>query len=130
MDVEHEWHEELPEQCPPSDAIEPIDLVCYRLCEKIPATDGDFLSHRALAPHQVFRAPECIARAISVFGSIDDCADLQKLPIHRHKSIAKVTLGPIAGVIKKTGKARTHYSWWRARGFDPVPSAEAIEAAQ
>lgn len=130
MDAHNIWHEELPEQCPPGDAFEPNNFRCYRLCEQTPFTESDFLSQRALAPEKVFNAPECIARAVSVFTGIEDCINLRKLAIHKKKVVASLTLNPGAGMVKKTGKARTHHSWWRSSSFDPLLIAEVAEIDQ
>lgn len=37
------WHENLPEQCPTSDAFEPSAFVCYRLCNGFEAAESDFV---------------------------------------------------------------------------------------
>lgn len=123
MDVEHEWYEELPEQCPPSNAFNPDGFVCYRLCQCVEPTEGDFLSHRALFPLKTFRAPECRARAISVFGKPEDLDPLLKLAIHKHKAKVKITLGQVDGLAMKTGKD-SHYSWWRSRSFNLIWAIE------
>ncbi|KXK67385.1 hypothetical protein BC89_32205, partial [Pseudomonas monteilii] len=76
----------------------------------------------------VFKAPECIARAVSVFRDYEDCCRLLNLAVHENKVVLKLTLKADAGVIKKTGKSKTHYSWWRQSAFDPAPLAQAVEA--
>ncbi|MBS7691933.1 hypothetical protein I0E98_21970 [Pseudomonas lalucatii] len=123
MDVKHEWYEELPEQCPPSDAFSLDGFVCYRLCECLEPTEGDFLSHRALFPQKTFHAPECRARAISVFKKPEDLDSLLKLAIHKHKAKVRITLGRNDGVAMKTGRD-SHYSWWRSRGFNLMRAIE------
>lgn len=116
MDVEHQWYEELPEQCPPSDAFGLQEFVCYRLCAGEAPQEQDFLSHRALFPAKKFSAPECQARAISVFTKPEDLDPVMKLAIHRQKAKVKIVLGREDGVAKKTGQ-NSHYSWWRSRSF-------------
>lgn len=117
MDVKHEWYEELPEQCPPSETFSLDGFVCYRLCERAEPAEGDFLSHRALFPQKIFRVPECQARAISVFKKPEDLDPVLKLAIHKHKAKVKVILGQADGVAMKTGNG-SHYSWWRSMRFD------------
>lgn len=117
MNVKHEWHETLPEQCPPSDAFRLDGFICYRLCECTKPTESDFLSHRMLFPLKTFHVPECRARAISVFKKSEDLDSLLKLAIHKHKTKVKITLGQDDGVAMKTGKD-SHYSWWRSTSFD------------
>lgn len=125
MEVRNSWYEILPEQCPPGEAFAPIEFVCYRLCESDKPTDGDFLSHRHLFPHKTFNAPECRARAISVFKDKNDLSGILKLPAHRHKAVVQVTLNLGDGVALKTGKG-THYSWWRSNGFDIEKATEVV----
>ncbi|WP_282372353.1 hypothetical protein [Pseudomonas sp. PS02290] len=117
------WFESLPEQCPPSDAFEPEDFVCYRLCRGATATKEDFLSHRELLPNSIFNAPECIARAVSVHSELSDSLKLKGLPAHREKTVFELCLSPKHGMIKKTGKA-SHYSWWRSSSSDPLSFAK------
>lgn len=116
MEVKHEWYEELPDQCPPSGSFSVEGFVCYRLCESAKPAEKDFLSHRKLYPNKVFNAPECRARAISVFKQPEDLDPFLKLPIHKHKAKIKITLCEDDGLAMKTGKA-SHYSWWRSKGF-------------
>lgn len=125
MEVESSWYEALPEQCPPGDAFTPKEFVCYRLCEGEQATSDDFLSHRHLNPLKKFKTPECRARSISVFKSIDDLSNIRKLAAHRHKAVARVTLNSVDGVVKQTGQ-RTHFSWWRSNGFDVEKATEVV----
>ncbi len=126
MSLEKVWYEELPEQCPPSDAFNPDRFVCYRLCECIEPSDGDFLSHRVIFPDKIFRVPECQARSISVFQNPEDLDRILKLAIHKHKAKVKIVLSQNDGVAIKTGKD-SHFSWWRSRGFD-LASATGGEA--
>ena len=123
MEVIHEWYEELPDQCPPSDSFSVEGFVCYRLCESPEPTEKDFLSHRKLFPNKVFNSPECRARAISVFKHSEDLDPLLKLKIHKHKAKIKITLRGEDGLAMKTGKA-SHYSWWRSKGFSMPSVAE------
>ncbi|MDN4149775.1 hypothetical protein QYE80_32680 [Pseudomonas tohonis] len=117
MEVEMTWHEELPEQCPPADALPLEGFFCFRLCDAAEPNEEDFLSHRQKAPHQRYNAPECIARAVSVFKQRVDAEDLLKLSAHRNKSVVRLKLMSQDGVAKKTGK-KSHHSWWRSSLFD------------
>lgn len=130
MEVSKQWYEELPDACPPADASLPNSLTYYRMCESFPAADKDFLSHRELSPTQVFKAPECIARAVSMYRDYDECAQLLSLAVHQHKVVLQVTLSADSGLVKKTGKAKSHFSWWRLKNFDPAPIATVAEVIQ
>lgn len=117
MDVHFEWYEELPEQCPPSTAFSVEGFVCYRLCKAVVVEDEDFHSHRKLFPARVFNAPECRARAISVFTNPNDLDNLLKLSIHKGKAKVKLNLCGTDGLAMKSGRD-SHYSWWRSKTFN------------
>lgn len=68
------WFEQLPPQCPPSDAM-PCNGIYYRIAKGNPVDDSDFFSQRKLMPDKVFTGlgiDECIIRSISVFSDIED----------------------------------------------------------
>jgi hypothetical protein len=113
------WYEQLPELCPPVDAV-PCEGTYYRIAKGNPANDGDFFSQRKLQPNKVFTGlgvDECIARSISLFSDINDATRRLKLPKFRNAQIAGVTLEPKDGVMKKTF-SDSHYSWWRSTNFE------------
>lgn len=116
------WAEKLPEKCPPPDATQPQNGIYYRLVESNPPTEKDFYSHRKLFPEKNYSSKECIASAVSIFNSLDRCKDIKKLPLHKDNNelIIKITLPPDSGLIKKTG-GHHHFSWWRAKSFNPLP---------
>lgn len=123
-----EWDEPLPLGCPPEDACDPDGRTFFRMVESEPPTDRDFWSHRRLWPEKQFRVSECRARSVSVFERREDCAKLLKLPVHKEKSVVKLSLARGSGVVKQTGDY-SHHSWWRARGFDVLNHCETLEAA-
>jgi len=49
------WSEQLPDKCPPDNAIVPDGSIFYRLCKSDPPTEIDFNSKRALHPTQLFK---------------------------------------------------------------------------
>ena len=113
------WYEQLPELCPPVDAV-PCEGTYYRIAKGNPASNGDFFSQRKLQPNKVFTGlgvDECIARSISLFSDINDATRRLKLPKFRNAQIAGVTLEPKDGVMKKTF-SDSHYSWWRSTNFE------------
>lgn len=111
------WYEVLPEKCPPQNATEPNSVIFYRLCSNNPPQNDDFLSHKFLFPAKVFNTTECICRALSLWTNKEICLTLTKLPLHKKKCVAEVTLNNCDGLILKTGK-EFHYSWWRTKEFD------------
>lgn len=113
------WYEQLPELCPPVDAV-PCEGTYYRIAKGNPASNGDFFSQRKLQPNKVFTGlgvDECVARSISLFSDINDAIRRLKLPKFRNAQIAAVTLEPKDGVMKKTF-SDSHYSWWRSTNFE------------
>ena len=113
------WHEDLPENCPPIEAVLPEGKVFYRLVGSHPPSDGDFLSQRILQPERIFNVSECQARSISLFDNQEYCITLRKLPFFRDKLVVEIALPPDAGLISRTNN-KGHYSWWRRRDFNPV----------
>lgn len=114
------WFEELPEQCPPKEAFNPEGFSFYRFSSSENPDLNDFLSHRYLHPTTVFNnVPECIARSLSVYDSLEKCINLRKLPRHRNKwkSILELKLNADDGLVMKTFPDPNHYSWWRSNSF-------------
>lgn len=115
-----EWNEELPEQCPPKDSINPEGMTVYRFSKNAIPTEEDFISQRMLQPAKVFNGvDECTARSLSVLNDIETCQNRLKLPRMRKKfsSILEVKLSQNDGLIKKTFNDPFHYSWWRSKSF-------------
>ena len=112
------WYEQLPSQCPPSDAV-PCNGIFYRIAHGNPAANSDFFSQKRLKPDKIFTGfgiDDCIVRSVSLFSDIDDAAKRLKLPKFRHANVAEVILTPKDGLIKKTFFT-SHYSWWRTTDF-------------
>jgi len=102
---EGEWAEDLPHNCPPDAAIAPKSETFYRLVKQFPPTEDDFYSHRKLYPRKRFNTNECRIRSLSIFKSLDECAKLLKLPLHKHKKIVQLIL-PTEGLFYKRGTIR------------------------
>lgn len=111
------WFEELPEQCPPDSAAQPNGEF-YRMIEGKNVDEIDFHSHRKREPNKSFNTCECIAKSLSIFDSFESCERVTKLPAHNGKKIAIVKLDETSGAIGKTGRDKSHYSWWRSGDFD------------
>jgi hypothetical protein len=126
MSDEPVYREELPEECPPADAIEIQDgTVLFRLVRSNPPTNVDFDSWRALNPEKPCPNGlcECRARAVSVHDDAEASAKLRKLPKFRRYMIAKLSLEEGAGKIKETG-GKAHYAWWPFADFNIVAVCE------
>jgi hypothetical protein len=118
-----EWAEPLPPDCPPTDAEPPNDQEFYRLAGTIPPRESDFYSFRELHPDQPLKYDECLERSCTLFDNYWACAEIAAKYSRRHgaKEVVRIRLPPESGVVLRTFKSRGHYSWWRAKGFDPVP---------
>ena len=111
------WFEDLPENCPPKDAVAPNGENFYRLAKKNPPESEDFFSQRKEFPETIFNEiPECIAKSVSTWKTPDKCLEQKKYPRHKNKVITELTLFEKDGVIKQTFK-KNHYSWWRSDSF-------------
>ncbi len=64
---------------------------------------------------------ECLARSCSIYTDYEACNGLRGLPLHKNKQIVMLVLHPDSGLIKDTYQDLYHYSWWRAKDFDPLP---------
>ena len=124
---DHSWAEDLPDNCPPGCAKQPNSEEFYRLVTSLPPTEQDFWSNRKLYPDREFEVDECRARSLSILKDHSQCIALRKYPTLKNKTAVKLVLPMDAGVIKRTGR-KTHYSWWRRAGFDPIPICEAVES--
>lgn len=121
------WAEELPDGCPPEDAIPPNNEVYFRLVESIPPTERDFHSHKKLYPNKPYRVGKCQALSCSLYSSLRNCRNLTKKNIHSHKKIVQLILPPESGVIKQMGENRTHFSWWRFKDFNVIDFCVEVE---
>jgi hypothetical protein len=123
-----EWAEPLPLACPPEEAESPNGDRYYRLVKVFPPIESDFYSYRMLYPGRSFKLGECIARAVSVLTSYKECGNLMKPPRYKHdnNTIIVIVLPPESGVVLQTGLKRSHFSWWRAKNFDPIPCCQKV----
>lgn len=119
INIRYEWVEELPQDCPPTEAVPPNNDAYFRLVN-IPVSSQDFDSHRRLFPKKFFRVSECVARSTSLFSNLSACVEMRKFPLHRGKKLVRLILPPDSGLVMSTGEKDDHLSWWRATGFDPI----------
>lgn len=117
-----DWAEDLPEGCPPHDATVPNSDIFYRAVKTFPPTDSDFYSPKKLRPSNQYNN-ECEARALSVFSTLDGCKRLVKFSYFKKHLIVSITLDTKCGLIKEnpSSTSETHYDWWLAARFNPIP---------
>lgn len=113
------WYEELPDNCPPSDAFEPEGQEFFRLCVGDPAISSDFHSQKKENPSRTFAGvSDCILSSVSLWDDKNKCLKQKKYPTQKNKVLGKIELQKEDGLIKNTFKPN-HYSWWRSGSFDP-----------
>lgn len=113
------WYEELPDQCPPSDAFEPEGKKFFRLCVGDPAVSSDFFSQKRENPSRTFAGvSDCILSSVSLWDDKNKCLKQKKYPTQKNKVLGEIELQKEDGLIKKTFSSN-HYSWWRSSSFDP-----------
>lgn len=123
--LDHNWEEELPEQCPPLTAVEVKDFICYRAVNGNPATPEDFFSQRRLSPKAVYKGvTECVTRSCSVFTTIERLKAKTLHPKFRNALVAELRLQPKDGVVE-IGR-NGHCSWWVDVAFSPEKDAIII----
>lgn len=124
------WVEDLPPQCPPSDAVPP-EGVYYRAVSEN-CSENDFVPYARLYPKKKYTgAMACISRALSIYTTIGECIDATKLPSLQklgQTHIAKVTLTEDDGLVLKGRNKSSHYSWWRTRDFRIDNSVEPVKS--
>jgi len=110
------FYEDLPKQCPPSDATSPTKgQQFYRLAAKNPPVQADFDSHNKRGVACRPGSDPCLMCACSLFETVEQAKRFLR---RRGSIIVKVVLDPKAGKIKKTF-SEGHFSWWISAGFDP-----------
>ena len=114
--------EALPDNCPPSDAAGPDQMLVYRLVATDPPTNLDFDSHAKRWPEKYGK--RCRAFALSVFSQRESLERLLEMKVHSSKKVARLTLTESSGKIQQTSSDATHYSWWRFAAFDAVGACE------
>lgn len=117
------WLDELQDGCPPNVAVPPDNNEFYRLVSSEEPQSEDFMSSDIFPYKTVLGAPsgvsECITHSVSLFSDHTTCRNIRKLPAHRNKVMAKVTLSEDSGLIHETCFTN-HFSWWRNRDFDII----------
>lgn len=112
--------ETLPRKCPPSDVNSTDGESYYRMIFPDGPTDRDYDVDLGLdSKRYIPPSDECASRAISLYVALRGVRRALKLPRHKTKVAASVTLRAGAGVLGSIGK-HGHVSWWRCAAFDPV----------
>lgn len=120
---EHGWAKVLPETCPPAETSAPADgMQVYRTAKQFPPSDEDFKSLRELEPTRTkWGGKDCQSRSVSVWSTVQLCAQLLKLPRHNHKRVVQLELTASAGAIQQDSNG--HISWWQCKAFDAIAAS-------
>ena len=122
--IELEWPDFYPENCPPAGA-EPASGTVYRLVVHDPAQEEDFKTPFEENPRRFNNKPDIKNCGLSVHTDIQDSGQLKKamkmVPKFRNSQIAEGELNPTLGLIQHTlsSKYKSHHSWWVPIGAEP-----------
>lgn len=127
---DYSWPTDLPDSCPPSEAM-PSTGLYYRLLRSNPATSKDYIRPRDSRKHRDLTGDDlCKASAFSVYADVEDARRVRETsPGFTHRIVAQGELKPEMGVLHPTPTATTesHASWWVALGQDPLPVFVALD---
>lgn len=113
-----QWMDSLPEGAPPEVVLVPNNDVFYRITLGNSLTNEDLISYLQKWPEKYQGEAKIFASGVSVFDDLNAAKRKMKLPaLRNHKGIAKLTLYPADGVVKKSF-GKYHYTWWRTQSFD------------
>lgn len=127
------WPSHYPSECPPSDACS-ADGRFFRLTQRRIPKVKDFYSQYSIEKKRVELKKKshieesfetCMARGLSVFSSVEECAKArQKIASLRKKEgVVGIDANPLQdGVVKNTPgpSSKHHYTWWVPEKVDLV----------
>ncbi|MEP1230432.1 MAG: hypothetical protein ABJG88_07130 [Litorimonas sp.] len=123
---------DLPEECPPADAVDVPEPQLLRLVEKENPTEQDFLSFHDIEGKVRTNVCKCMSFGVSYFSVNADkhyIADLTKLPkLKKKRYIATVNISAQDGAVQKTDPNKNgHYCFWRKKSFDPLSNISEVK---
>ena len=122
--IELEWPDYYPENCPPAEA-KPTSGTVYRLVVHDPAQEEDFKTSFEENPRRFNNKPDIKNCGLSVQTDIQDSEQLKKamkmVPRFKNSQIAEGELNPTLGLIQHTPSSeyKSHHSWWVPIGAEP-----------
>ena len=122
--IELEWPDYYPENCPPAEA-KPASGTVYRLVVHDPAQEEDFKTSFEENPRRFNNKPDIKNCGLSVQTDIQDSEQLKKamkmVPRFKNSQIAEGELNPTLGLIQHTPSSeyKSHHSWWVPIGAEP-----------
>jgi hypothetical protein len=119
--VAHEFTEDLPDACPPEDAVQASYENVWRFVSSNPPADVDFHSHAMLdKPLPRFGVTLCEWSSCSLFLSDNDSYKLLPKPKKKFKFIARLQITNLCGFTQSNGK---HVHFWRFKNVTPKVTA-------
>lgn len=117
-----EYKEELPDECPPSYAVdEALENVCRFLAYSPPQSEKNFMSHAALGK-RTGNASDCKARSCSLFKFNHVAKQAMKIGAFKNMKIAVLNIPEGAGVY--TNGKSGHIDFWMEKNFIPVSAVD------
>jgi len=122
------FKEELPDQCPPAEAIDHAYPESWRMIRGATALPDHFLSHAAQGMPCPTIGLECRFSSCSLFLDKDSALSaMKKLPRLRkkfdHLALLQIPSGAGMSAVGQNG----HIDFWWFRSFDPVGAVISIE---
>lgn len=108
------YAEELPDQCPPSDAIEGVVAKAYRLCEHIHPLPSDFASKAAREEQLPNGEDLCRWSSCSLYEKASSLRKYKRLRA-KYPYMAELSIPEGVGRWAISGK-RGHVDFWRYAG--------------
>ncbi len=116
------YAESLPDQCPPSNAINTDERMVLRLVKNSHFSESDFYSHAKLNKPLPKDVCECRWASCSVFSLPEGkhvAQAISKLPkVRDRKYVATIKLSPIAGKMEISSSRRGHIEFWMYDSFN------------
>ena len=126
------WPADFPEDCPPAEAA-PADGIYYRIVKNDPPELHDFMPlyhlNRGLADARIHsdRATQCETMGLSIFADASDAIQLANRISSLGNKIARLKLGPDAGVILPTPReGDSHHTWWQPYSYNPARAVAIV----
>jgi len=112
--------------CPPKEAIEPNNLIVYRLVFNRKVKYSDMLSHTEMNPNKDWGDRQCEFSALSVSKDAKSLDGLKKIPKFKNKVtfVAKLKLSKNSGRIFNNHDS--HINWWPFKDFNRLSAIEEV----
>lgn len=121
--------EDLPDQCPPAEAVDSSFSMVYRIVYNNPVSVDDFLSRAAKGQPTPGGVSDCRNASCSLFSHLIKMRAQAKLPKFRGNGtprIAYLNIQQGAGLAVENPKTQ-HIDFWGFKSFDPTSAVIKVE---